>query len=131
MIEVTTTGVVNAFSSLVFAVVGVLSWRGRVGRPVTAAALAATALGGFWWSLTVAVGNTVRSDDIIAWGRLLAFPGICLTVAAFVVLAYAVGHPHWVPSRALLVALSVQPVLMTLAALTNRWHGWVYTWMTA
>lgn len=129
MSDPSTAVVVNTVACVAFVAVGLLSWRGRVGRPVTAVALTCVAACGLWWSLAAAVGSALPGDAG-AWASLAAYPAIGGTVASFVVLAYAVGHPDWTPSRPLLLALAVEPVVIGTAALTNPWHGLVYRWMT-
>ena len=47
-------------------------------------------------------------------------------VAAFCAWKAAVARPQWVPRRSLLLALLIEPVLITVAAVTNPWHQLVY-----
>ncbi|GEA89665.1 diguanylate cyclase domain-containing protein [Cellulomonas cellasea] len=113
-------------SAILCTAVAIYSWRNRVGRRVTATALAGVATGAGWWSVVAALEAGGASDGVVAVGSLAVYPGVGLLVLAFTVLARSVAVGDWSPSRRLLALLAVEPVLVTVAAATNPWHRLLY-----
>lgn len=109
-------------AALVFLVLADRTWRRRAARPVTAACLAVIAVGGAWWSLADAVIATGVGGPASGIAATLTFPGIAAVVAAFVCVGRSVQGTGWSPSRGLILALSIEPVLATAAVATNPWH---------
>jgi diguanylate cyclase (GGDEF)-like protein len=114
-------------AAVAFVVLGVLTWRRRALSPVVARALVLAMVGGFWWSVGDAVATGAAGSPLAGVASLGIFPGLCGTVAAFVVLAAAIARAQWSPSRRVVGLLLVEPVLATVAAATNPWHGLFFT----
>jgi diguanylate cyclase (GGDEF)-like protein len=119
-------GLAYAVTAVVCMAVAVFTWRCRAQNPTLSTTLTLVMVGGCWWSIGLAV--TVASTDptVSAIAMLSTFPGPSLMVAAFVCFGFAIARPQWVPRRALVVALLIEPVLIMLAGLTNPWHLLVY-----
>ncbi|MBB2923950.1 diguanylate cyclase [Cellulomonas cellasea] len=113
-------------SAILCTAVAIYAWRNRVGRRVTATALAGVAIGAGWWSVVAALQAGGVSDVVSAVASLAVYPGIGFLVLAFTVLARSVAVGDWSPSRRLLVLLAVEPVLVTVVAATNPWHRLLY-----
>jgi len=113
-------------AAVICATIAAVSWRRRARNWSFAMALTFVMVGGCWWSaaLAVVVGSTNRTVAAVA--MLLTFPGPSVLVAAFVCLGVTIARPQWVPRRWMLLALLVEPALITLAGLTNPWHLLVY-----
>ena len=75
-------------------------------------------------ALAMVVGST--SQTVAAIATLATFPGPSILVAAFICLGLTIALPQWVPRRWMVVALLVEPVLITAAGLSNPWHLLVY-----
>jgi diguanylate cyclase (GGDEF)-like protein len=114
--------VVYVAAAVVFLVVAAGTWRRRAARPVAAACLVAIAVGGAWWSLADAVIATGVGAPASGMAATATFPGIGLVVAAFACVGRSVQGAEWAPSRGLILALGIEPVLATAAVATNPWH---------
>jgi diguanylate cyclase (GGDEF)-like protein len=119
-------GIAYASAAVVFAVVAVVSWRRRAHSPTIAAALTLVMVGACWWAVSLAVAVASTDETVAAIATLVAFPGASSMVAAFVCLGLAIARPQWEPRRRVVAALFVEPVLITVAAVTNPWHLLVY-----
>jgi diguanylate cyclase (GGDEF)-like protein len=119
-------GIAYAAAAVVFAVVAVVSWRRRAHSPTIAAALTLVMVGACWWAVSLAVAVASTDETVAAIATLVTFPGASSMVAAFVCLGLAIVRPQWEPRRRVVAALFVEPVLITLAAVTNPWHLLVY-----
>jgi len=110
---------VYLLSALVFACVGTVVWRRRAQASRAARSLLVVTAGGLWWCLAdvVAVADPVTVVGAVA--SLALLPGLAVTVAAVLCLAFCVVDPFWRPTRGWLLALSAHPVLVALAAATN------------
>lgn len=113
-------------SAILCTAVAVYAWRNRVGRAVTATALAAVAVGAGWWSVVAALEAGGAPDVVCAVASLAVYPGVGVLVLAFTVLARSVSVADWSPSRRLVALLAVEPVLVTAVAATNPWHRLLY-----
>ncbi|WNB85065.1 histidine kinase N-terminal 7TM domain-containing protein [Cellulomonas sp. ATA003] len=126
MLRADPAGIAYACAAVVFATVAAVTWRRRVANPAVAASLVAVMLGAGWWSLTDAVAASAVDETLSAVAYLAVFPGLTATVVAFACLAGAIARPPWRPSRRLVVALLVEPALVSVLAATNPLHGLVY-----
>ena len=115
-----------AAAAVVFASLSVVTWRRRVHNPTVAAALTLVMAGSFWWSVADMVFEAALDPTVAAVANLAFFPGLGVTVAAFAILGFCIARPQWVPPRRVVVALAVEPLLITLLAATNPWHQLVY-----
>jgi diguanylate cyclase (GGDEF)-like protein len=116
----------NLTAAVICAVLANVSWRRRAQNSALAVSLTFVMLGGCWWSacLAVVVGSTSQTVKAIA--TLITFPGPSVLSAAFMFLGLTFARPQWVPRRWVLVAVLVEPVLITVAGVTNPWHQLVY-----
>ncbi|MCW2714778.1 MAG: diguanylate cyclase with sensor [Frankiales bacterium] len=113
--------VVCASSTLICAVAGLLSWRRRHRRP-SAGWLALGMAGQTWWSAVAATAAVPSVNESLGGHVTLAiYPGVGATVAGFACMCWALGDPDWRPTRWTLL-LVVEPILISVAALTNPWH---------
>jgi diguanylate cyclase (GGDEF)-like protein len=113
-------------TAVVLAWVGVVTWRRRAANLTLAAALTVVMVGACWWSVSLIVTQLAGDETAAAIATLVTFAGPSTLSAAFLCLGLAVARPQWAPQRALLLALLIEPVLITLAAATNPWHQLVY-----
>ncbi len=118
--------IANVAGAVICAVIAIITWRRRAQNPIFAVALTFVMLGGCWWSVSLAVVVGSTSQTVVAIATLLTFPGPAVLTSAFLCLGLATARPQWVPRHGMLVALLVEPALITLAALTNPWHQLVY-----
>ncbi|MEU4216734.1 diguanylate cyclase [Actinoplanes sp. NPDC026623] len=103
------------------AVVGVLSWRRR-STTRAATGLALLMAGVAWWSALVAAGILIGGSPGARLYGLAIFPGAGLAVFGAFLLCRASADPGFRLSRRMVLLLSVEPVLASLAAATNDWH---------
>jgi diguanylate cyclase (GGDEF)-like protein len=61
-----------------------------------------------------------------AIASLAILPGVGIATGAFLCLGIGVARPQWTPRPGFIVLLLVEPVLITVAAVTNPRHQWVY-----
>ncbi|HSK34031.1 MAG TPA: diguanylate cyclase [Propionicimonas sp.] len=118
--------IANAAGAVICAVIATVTWRRRAQNPNFATALTFVMLGGCWWSVSLAVVVGSTNQTVAALATLLTFPGPTVLIAAFLCLGLSIARPQWVPRPWMLAALLVEPVLITLAGLTNPWHLLVY-----
>lgn len=119
-------GVANVAAAIACAVIAVVTWRRRALNPTFAVALACVMAGGFWWSVALAVVVAAPNPTAVAVATLATFPGPSVLVTAFMCLGLTLARPQWTPRRWMIVALLVEPVLITTAGATNPWHLLVY-----
>jgi len=112
-------------AAVVFACVAVVAWRREAHNPTMAAVVTMVMAGGCWWSVADAA-STSADQTVAAIGTLVVFPGVSVMVAGFVRLGLCLARPQWMPGKWLMGVLLVEPVGITLAALTNPWHLLVY-----
>jgi diguanylate cyclase (GGDEF)-like protein len=115
-----------AAAAVICATIADVSWRRRARNWTFAMALTFVMVGGCWWSVALAVVVGSNNQTVAAVAMLLTFPGPSVLVAAFMCLGLTIARPQWAPRRWMLVALLVEPALITLAGLTNPWHLLVY-----
>jgi len=118
--------IANAAGAVICAVIAIVTWRRRAQNPIIAMALTFVMLGGCWWSVSLAVVVGSTNQTVTAIAALLTFSGPSVLTSAFLCLGLSIARPQWVPRRWIVAALLVEPVLITLAALTNPWHQLVY-----
>jgi len=119
-------GIAYAVAAIVCAVVAVVAWRRRTHNLTLAVTLMAAMSGACWWCVSFAVPRVAANETLTVIAMVAAFPGPSIMAAAFMCLGLAVARPQWVPRRGLMVALLVEPVLITLSSATNPWHLLVY-----
>jgi diguanylate cyclase (GGDEF)-like protein len=119
-------GIANAAAAVTCAAIAVVTWRRRAQNLTFAVALTFAMVGGCWWSVALAVVVASTNQTAVAIATLAAFPGPSILVTAFMCLGLAIARPQWVPRRWMVVALLVEPVLITSAGATNPWHLLVY-----
>ena len=108
------------------AAIAAVSWRRRAQNWALAASLTFVMVGGCWWSIALAVVVGSTNETIKAIATLLTFPGPSILTPAFMCLGLSFARPQWVPRRWLRIAVLVEPVLITMAGVTNPWHLLVY-----
>jgi diguanylate cyclase (GGDEF)-like protein len=118
---------VYVLAAVVFVVVAVGALRHREPRTATAMSLAVLAIGGVWWSLADAVSVGPVPVHVQAVAALASFPGVATAVAGMACLGRSATGSGWVPSRRVVGALAVEPVLLTVVVATNTWHLLFYT----
>jgi len=119
-------GITNVAAAIACAVIAVVTWRRRALNQSFAVALTFVMAGGCWWSVALAVVVAAPSPTAVAIATLVTFPGPSILVTAFMCLGLTIAQPQWVPRRWMIVALLVEPVLITTAGATNPWHLLVY-----
>jgi diguanylate cyclase (GGDEF)-like protein len=119
-------GIANAVGAGACAAIAAVTWRRRAQNLTFAVALTIVMLGGCWWCMALAVVVGSTSQTVAAIATLATFPGPSILVAAFMCLGLTIALPQWVPRRWMVVALLVEPVLITAAGLSNPWHLLVY-----
>lgn len=118
---------VYAAAAVVFVVVAVGAFRRRGPRTASATSLGVLAVAGAWWSLADAVSVGPFDPWVQSVAALASFPGVAVAVGAFACLGRTATGTGWVPSRAVLAGLSVEPILVTVVAATNPWHLLFYS----
>jgi diguanylate cyclase (GGDEF)-like protein len=113
-------------AAVVLAWVAVVSWRRREHNLTLGVCLTIVMVGACWWSVALTVTRLAPNDTVAAIATLWAFPGPSTLCAAFVCLALSIARPQWTPRRWVILALLIEPVLMTFLAATNPWHQLVY-----
>jgi diguanylate cyclase (GGDEF)-like protein len=113
-------------TAFVFAWVAVATWRRRKHNLTLGTSLTIVMVGACWWSIALTVPRVATNETVSAIAMLGAFLGPSSLCAAFVCLAVSIARPQWAPPRAMILALLIEPVLITLAAATNPWHQLVY-----
>jgi len=119
-------GLAYAVGAVVCACIAVVAWRRRAHNLTLGAALTIVMVGACWWAVGLGVPRVATNETVAAIAMLVTFPGPSTMCAAFVCLGLAIARPQWVPQRGVMLALLVEPVLITLAAVTNPWHLLVY-----
>jgi len=119
-------GLTNGAAAIACAVIAVVTWRRRALNPPFAVALTFVMAGGVWWSAALAVVVAAPTATAAAVAKIATFPGPSILVTAFMCLGLTLARPQWVPRRWMIVALLVEPVLISLAGATNPWHQWVF-----
>jgi diguanylate cyclase (GGDEF)-like protein len=113
-------------TAVVFAWVAVITWRRRQYNLTLGVSLTIVMLGSCWWSVALAVPRVTTNETVAAIAMLGAFIGPSSLCAAFLILAVGVARPQWAPPRALILALLIEPVLITVTAATNPLHQLMY-----
>lgn len=111
----------------VFVGIAVVTWDRRAHNPTVALSLVVVMLGLGLSSLADAVAVASTTERTAAIASLAILPGVGVASGAFACLAFGVVRPQWAPSRWLVLMLMVEPVLITVAAVTNPLHLWVYS----
>lgn len=113
-------------TAVVFAAVAVITWRRRQHNLTLGVTLTIVMVASCWWSVALAVPQVATNETVAAIAMLGAFIGPSSMCAAFLILAVGVALPQWAPQRALILALLIEPILITLSAATNPLHQLVY-----
>jgi diguanylate cyclase (GGDEF)-like protein len=113
--------VLPALGAVVSFVNGVLSWRrrhlSRAALPLTAVMIGVTE-----WSAVEAVSASMSNvHAALAW-QLAIFPGVGLAVLSFLWICRLLTNSDAVVTRRTVLLLSIEPVLVTVAAATNFVH---------
>jgi len=119
-------GIANTAAAVACAAIAVVTWRRRAQNLTFAVALTFVMVGGCWWSVALAAVVASTNQTVAAIATLAVFPGPSILVTAFMCLGLTIARPQWVPRRWMVVALLVEPVLITSAGATNPWHLLVY-----
>lgn len=98
----------------------VLAWRRR-GRTPSAGSLALLMSGLVWWSGVDLLACFSRTEAGLVAVQLWIYPGVGAAVAGFACLCWSLADPDWRPSRRTML-LVIEPVLISLAAVTNPLH---------
>jgi diguanylate cyclase (GGDEF)-like protein len=114
-------GLAYALSALLCAFLGVASWRRRRLTPA-AGSLSVVMAGLTWWSLCDVAAVLFPADDPTRTVMLLLYPGAAAVVAGFFCLCRALADRDWRPSRRLLLLLLVEPLIISVAGVTNPLH---------
>lgn len=112
-------------ATLVCTGVAVLSWRRRQRTP-SAGWLALAMAGLAWWSAVDVVACFARTEVALVTIQLAIYPGVGAACAGFACLCWSLADPDWRPSRRTLL-LVVEPVIISLAAITNPLHELVFS----
>lgn len=113
------TGMIIAPFIAVFAI------RHRHATPA-AAGVAMGAVGVGVWAAEEAIGGFLTSLDLRTDLALLRFPAMKVAVLGFCWLCWSLINGDARVSPRVVALLLIEPVLVTLAALTNGWHGWLF-----
>jgi len=111
---------VYVLATFICAVTAVLSWRHR-GRTPSAGWLAVAMTGLAWWSAVDALASVASTPGALSSVELGIFPGVGTACAGFACLCWSLVDRDWRPTRRTLL-LVVEPVLISVAALTNVMH---------
>jgi len=120
------TSVAYVAAAVVFVWIAVLTWLRRAHNPTVALSMVAVMMGLGLSSLADAVAVASTTQRAAAVASLAILPLVGVATGAFVCLAIGVARPQWSPRKWLVVALLIEPVLITLAVATNARHLWVY-----
>jgi len=120
------TGIAYLVAAVVFGWLALLTWRRRAHNPVVAVSLVVVMIGLGVSSVADAVAVAATSQRTAAIASLAILPGVGIATGAFACLAFGITHPQWTPRRWLVALLLVEPVLITVAAMTNTSHLLVY-----
>ncbi|MEP7192298.1 MAG: diguanylate cyclase [Actinomycetota bacterium] len=121
------TGIAYVVAAVVFVWVAVLTWRRRAHNPVVAVSLVVVMLGLGVSSVADAVAVAATHETSAAIASLAILPGVGIATGAFVCLALGIAQPQWAPRRGFVALLLVEPLLITVAVVTNPSHLWVYS----
>lgn len=102
--------------------VAVIAWRRRA-EAVGFTAITALAAGAAWWSCVSMVPLFTRDTAVVGASLALAYPAVFLVVAGWWATSRALKDRFWRLSRRAGVLLAIEPVLCTIALLTNPLHG--------
>ncbi len=116
----------NMVAGLICAFIATVTWRRRNQNLPFAVALTVVMVGGCWWSVALALVVGSTNQHIAALAMLLTFPGPGILTPAFMCLGLTIARPQWVPRRWMVMVLLLEPIAITLAALTNPWHHLVF-----
>ncbi|WP_448061710.1 histidine kinase N-terminal 7TM domain-containing diguanylate cyclase [Cellulomonas hominis] len=119
-------GIAYAVIAVVFTWIAILSWQRRRHSPTVAVSLAVVMLALGFSAAADAVAVTATSERVAAIASLAIVPGIGLATGALLCLGLGIARPQWVPPRALVRALTVEPLLLAVAVATNPLHLGVY-----
>jgi len=109
-------------AGVAFGVIAAASWHRRASSPRVAGFLTLAMVAALCWSLAAAVSVLATSPALGLAARLAVVPGVAATIAFFVALSLSVALPQRGPSRRVVAALLIEPVLISVAAATNTWH---------
>jgi diguanylate cyclase (GGDEF)-like protein len=91
-----------------------------------AAAVAMVAVGVGLWAAEDAIGGFLTNLQWRTNLALIRFPAMKVTVLGFCWLSWTLIYGDARVSRRLVALLLVEPTLVTVAAATNHWHGWLF-----
>jgi diguanylate cyclase (GGDEF)-like protein len=110
-----------AVAMVIAATLTVMAWQRRR-ESAGFAAIAAVAGGATWWSLCTTVPLFSHDRTVVTVAISLLYPGVFLVVAGWWGMARALTNRFWRLDRRSLLLLSIEPVLCTIAIITNPWH---------
>lgn len=113
---------VSIFSSVFLTVI---AWRQREYQYASSLVILLSAV--TWWSLTYIVGLSTTTLALKRFAYSLTYPAIGLVSIAWFVFAIQYTGRLRVPTKREFAGLGIVPVLMTVAALTNQYHGLVWS----
>ena len=115
---------VYVLATFVCVLTALVCWRHSTRTP-SAGWLAIIMTGLAWWSAVDAFASLRATVWSLSSIELAIFPGVGTACAGFACLCWSLVDPDWRPSRRTLL-LVVEPVLISLAALTNGMHELVF-----
>ncbi len=121
------TGVAYLVVVGIFVWIAVVTWQRRAHNPTVALSLCVVMLGLGVSSLADAVAVSSTTERAAAIATLAILPGAGVACGAFACLGCGIARPQWAPSRRLVLLLLIEPVLVTVAAVTNPLHLWLYS----
>lgn len=114
-------------AAAVFAWIAVVTWQRRAHNPTVSLSLVVVMLGLGLSSLADAVAVASTTERASAIASLAILPGVGVASGAFACMAFGIARPQWAPARWLVALLVIEPALITVAAVTNPLHLWVYS----
>jgi diguanylate cyclase (GGDEF)-like protein len=117
-------GILYTVAALAAATTTVLALRRR-GHTPAAAALALAMAGPAWWAATEAIGLLFLSTEHRLELNLWIYPGVGATVIGFYWLCRTMVDRNWRMEPKTRWLLLAEPTVMSVLAITDRWHGLV------
>lgn len=121
----TLAGLAYLVAAALLAWAAVSAWRHDAHNPTFAAASMLIRAGGSWWAIAAAASLSTN-ETVAAISTLAVLPGAGVMASSFVLVGFCVTRPQWVPGRWPVLALLVEPVVITFAGMTNHWHQLLY-----
>ncbi|WP_165372661.1 histidine kinase N-terminal 7TM domain-containing diguanylate cyclase [Pengzhenrongella frigida] len=119
-------GLAYAAAAVVFGWIARLTWARRAHNPALASSLVVVMLGLGASCVANAIAVSSANEQTAAIATLAILPTAGIAAGAFFCLGLSCAQPQWRAHRTLLLWLLIEPVAITAAVVTNRWHEWVY-----